>query len=59
MEIIFLYLFFTGCVYTAFLWETTDTFFDKVLNILFGFINGWFVTPMLIGRTIKKIYFKD
>ena len=55
-HIIFLYVFFTGCVYTSWLWDTTDKFFDGILNILFGFINGWYVTPILIGRAIKQIY---
>ena len=34
MEIIFLYLFFTGCVYTAWLWDLKDPFWLKFLNIL-------------------------
>jgi hypothetical protein len=54
--IIFLYVFFTGCVYTSWLWDTKDTFGIKIFNILFGFINGWYVTPILIGRVIKQIY---
>lgn len=54
--IIFLYVFFTGCVYTSWLWDTTDHFSLKFLNICFGFLYGWFVTPILIGRAISKIY---
>ena len=53
--IIFLYIFFTGCVSTAYVWETTDIFCFKLMNILFGFITGWFVAPILIGRAIKQI----
>ena len=55
-SIIFLYVFFTGCIYASWLWETTDIFFDKILNILFGFFAGWLITPILIGRALKKIY---
>ena len=54
--IIFLYVFFTGCVYTSWLWDLKDSFWLKLLNILFGFINGWYITPILIGRAIKQIY---
>lgn len=55
-NIVFLYVFFTGCILTSWLRETTDTFFDTVFNILCGFITGWLITPILIGRAIKKIY---
>jgi len=55
-HIIFLYIFFTGCVYTSWLWDTTDPFWLKFINICFGFINGWYVTPIIIGRAIAQIY---
>lgn len=55
-NIVFLYVFFTGCIFTSWLCETTDTFFDKVFNILCGFITGWLITPILVGRAIKQIY---
>ena len=55
-HVIFLYVFFTGCVYTSWMRDTKDTFGIKILNILFGFINGWYVTPILIGRAIKQVY---
>ena len=55
-HIIFLYVFFTGCVYTSWMWDTKDAFWLKFMNIFFCFIYGWFVTPILIGRTIKQIY---
>ena len=54
-NIVFLYVFFTGCVYTSWLWETTNNFFDKILNILFGFINGWYITPILIGKVMAHL----
>ncbi len=55
-HIIFLYVFFTGCVYTSWLWDTKDHFWFKFMNICFGFINGWYITPILIGRAIKQVY---
>lgn len=55
-NIVFLYVFFTGCILTSWLCETTDTFFDRVFNILGGFIAGWLITPILVGRAIKQIY---
>ena len=54
--IVFLYVFFTGCILTSWVWKKTDTFFDNLLNISFGFTCGWFATPILIGRAIKQIY---
>jgi hypothetical protein len=54
--IIFLYVFFTGCVYTSWLWDLKDPFLIKLFNILLGFINGWYIAPILIGRAIKQIY---
>ena len=54
--IIFLYVFFTGGIYTAWIWDTTDPFWLMFMNICFGFINGWYVTPIIIGMAIKKIY---
>lgn len=54
--IIFLYIFFTGCVHTSCMWDTTDPFGVKFMNICFGFVTGWFITPILIGRVIRQIY---
>jgi len=54
--IIFLYIFFTGCVYTSWMWDAKNDFCLKVLDILFGFLNGWYITPILIGRAIRQIY---
>ena len=51
-HIIFLYVFFTGCVYTSWTWDTKDTFGIKIFIIIFGFISGWYATPILIGRAI-------
>ena len=55
-HIIFLYVFFTGCVYTSWMWDLKDDVWLKVLTIIFGFFLGWFATPILIGRAIKQIY---
>lgn len=54
--IIFLYMFFTGCIYISWAWDTTDNFCLKLLNISSGFATGWFVTPIIIGRVIRQIY---
>jgi len=55
-HIIFLYVFFTGCVYTSWMWDLKDNIWLKVLTISFGFTMGWLVTPVLIGRAIKQVY---
>jgi hypothetical protein len=54
--IIFLYIFFTGCIYTSWLWDLKEPFWFNFLNIFIGFVNGWYITPILIGRVIKQIY---
>ena len=55
-ELLILYVFFTGCVYTSWIWELKDNIWLKVLTISFGFTLGWLMTPVLIGGAIKKIY---
>jgi hypothetical protein len=55
-HIIFLYFFFTGCVYASWLWDTEDPFVVRLIKFVFGFIAGWFIIPILIGRVIKQIY---
>ncbi len=55
-HIIFLYVFFTGCIYTSWMWDTKEWFIVKVMNVVFGFVLGWLITPLLIGRAIKQIY---
>ena len=55
-NIIFLYVFFTGCIYTSWMLNLKENIWLKVLTIIFGFIFGWFATPILIGRAIKQIY---
>ena len=55
-HIIFLYVFFTGCFYTSWLWDTTDSFWLKLVKIYSGFVTGWFLAPILIGRVIKQVY---
>lgn len=54
--IIYLYMIFTGCVYMSWLWDAEDPFWIKLLNILSALTLWWFVTPILIGRAIEKIY---
>ena len=55
-HIIFLYVFFTGCVFTSLLWDTTEHFVFKLAKICLGFLTGWYMTPILIGRAIKQVY---
>ena len=54
-QIVFLYIFFNGCVCTSWLWDTKDHFVEKFITIIYGFVIGWFITPILIGRVIKRI----
>ena len=56
MEVFILYFFISGLIYASWLWDSKDPFWLKFLNFLFGFINGWYITPILIGRAIKQIY---
>ena len=56
MEIIILYILFTGAIYASWLFDKRDRWWINMMNILFGFANGWYITPILIGRTIKQIY---
>ena len=56
MELIILYIFFTGLIYVSYIWDSKDSTLDYVLNTIVGFIVGWFIIPILIGRVIKKIY---
>lgn len=56
MEIIVLYIFFTGCVYAPFLWDEKAPLGFNVTRIIFGFLYGWLVTPILIGMVIKQVY---
>ena len=55
-HIIFLYFFFTGCVYASWLWDTENPFVVNFIATFFGCAVGWFMTPCLIGRVIKQIY---
>ena len=55
-NIVFLYVFFTGCIYTSFMWDSKEGILLKVLTTILGFSLGWFATPILIGRAINKIY---
>ena len=54
--IIILYTFVSGGIYTSWLWDTKDPLINKLLNILCGFMNGWYITPFLIGKALAKIY---
>ena len=53
--IILLYIFFTGCIFTCWLWNSKDHPGVKILNVIFGFITGWYMTPYLIGQALIKI----
>lgn len=55
-HIIFLYIFFTGCISASWLYDAKDPFVVKFSCILCGLINGWLMTPVIIGRVIKQIY---
>ena len=55
-HIIFLYFFFTGCVYASWMWDTEDPFVVNLIKVFWGLAGGWFITPVLIGRAIKQIY---
>lgn len=55
-HITFWYVFFTGCVYTSFMYDFKENIWLKVLTIIIGFLLGWFATPILIGRAIKRFY---
>lgn len=54
--IIFLYMFFTGLVFASWSYDAKDVFLLKFLTICCAFANGWYMTPILIGRAIKQIY---
>ena len=56
MELIVLYIFFTGLIYVSWRLNSEDPIWRTVLYTFFGFILGWIVTPILIGRAIRKIY---
>lgn len=55
MEIVLLYVFFSGLVYISWMYDSKDSLAIKIINVFFGFTCGWFVTPILIGRTIAQI----
>ncbi len=54
--LIFLYVFFAGCVYASWLWDPEDHFIVQFMWVCYGLVNGWIATPILIGRAIKQIY---
>ena len=54
--IIFLYVFFTGCIYASWLWDAENSFGIRLMSVLFGLIVGWWATPILIGRAIREFY---
>lgn len=53
-NIVFLYVFFTGCIFTSFMWDSKEDILLKVITVVLGFLFGWFATPILIGRVINK-----
>ena len=56
MEVFILYFFISGLIYASYLLDLKDPLWVEVLTILFGFIEGWLITPILIGRMIAQIY---
>ena len=56
MEIVLLYIFFSGLVYISWMYDSKDSIAIYIINVAFGFICGWFITPILIGRAIAQIY---
>lgn len=51
-----LYCVVAGLIYASWLYDVNASNFVNVLNIGFGLLFGWIVTPILIGRTIAQIY---
>lgn len=56
MEIILLYVFFSGLIYISWMYDSKDSIAIIFFNVIFGFICGWFVTPIIIGRAFAQIY---
>lgn len=55
MELImFLYLIFTGWIYASWIWSQEDNLVFKLLGVIWGFIHGWYVTPILIVLALKN-----
>lgn len=54
--IILLYMFVSGIIYISWLWNTEYSLMDKLMTIMFGFMGGWLITPILIGQALAKIY---
>ncbi len=55
METFILYFIVAGVIYASWLWEEENPCYNLV-NILFGLIYGWIITPILIGRALKQVY---
>ena len=56
MEIVLLYVFFSGLIYISWMYDSKDSIAIYIINVIFGFTCGWFITPILIGRAIAQIY---
>ena len=56
MEIILLYVFFSGLIFISWMYDSKDSIAIIVINVFFGFICGWFIAPIIIGRAIAQIY---
>ena len=55
MEIFILYFIVAGVIYASWLWDEKESWFNWI-NVPFGLIYGWIITPILIGRALKQIY---
>ena len=55
-ELIILYCFVSGLIYASWLYDSKEDMLSILLCTIFAMFSGWFVTPILIGRALKKIY---
>ena len=55
MEIFVLYFIVAGVIYASWLWDEEESWCNWI-NVPFGLIHGWIITPILIGRALTKIY---
>ncbi len=55
MEVFILYFIISGVIYTSWLWDKKNSWFNLFI-ILAGFSSGCIFMPILIGRALKQIY---
>ena len=55
MEVFVLWFFISGLIHTSFVWDSTNhNWLDKIFNVIFGFLFGWFIAPILLGKLIRE-----